>query len=525
MHDHEYLEFLLPPAFSLPEWLDAAALPGLPLVAREERVSLVLYDTFDRRLLRSGWLFGIEAGPLGRRVICEDDQGRREVLETSLPPPVFAADLPTLAGRDRLARLLDVRALLPQAELAGDCIEWRLAGAAETDEPILRLGRYAVMGEDGPKPLPPRLRCVLAKGFRKPVRILAECLRSQTGLVSTDVNLYAQTLQAGGAAASAPPPLPATIDPAERADAAVRQVCRRLLATLQANEPGMLAETDTEFLHDYRVAVRRTRTVLGQMGGVFPARVTERFRRGFRELAQATSAARDGDVFLLALDDLDAQLPAPMQGQLAPLRDAVARRTRQAHVRLKARLDSAAHRRSMTAWASFLDRPPPRRPGQEAARQPIAALAGRRVWKLYRKLIREGRAITPESPPAALHELRKSAKRLRYQMESFGSLFPPEQISPLMRRLKALQNRLGEYQDLGVQAGHLRELADELRTGQAPTPTLLAIGALLGLFHKREIQLRNRFADDFGRFARRQRRKFRQLFCPPAAAPDGSPES
>ena len=70
-------------------------------------------------------------------------------------------------------------------------------------------------------------------------------------------------------------------------------------------------------------------------------------------------------------------------------------------------------------------------------------------------------------------------------MESFGSLFPPEQISPLMRRLKALQNRLGEYQDLGVQAGHLRELADELRIGQAPTPTLLAIGALLGLFHKR----------------------------------------
>ncbi|MFC1662475.1 CHAD domain-containing protein, partial [Gemmatimonadota bacterium] len=39
---------------------------------------------------------------------------------------------------------------------------------------------------------------------------------------------------------------------------------------MRANEVGMLKNLDSEFLHDFRVAVRRTRSGLTQLKGVFP---------------------------------------------------------------------------------------------------------------------------------------------------------------------------------------------------------------------------------------------------------------
>ena len=56
-----------------------------------------------------------------------------------------------------------------------------------------------------------------------------------------------------------------------RPTAGARQIHHALLGIIVANEPGLRANLDTEFLHDFRVAVRRTRSLLGQVRQVFPA--------------------------------------------------------------------------------------------------------------------------------------------------------------------------------------------------------------------------------------------------------------
>lgn len=523
MSDRTSQEFLLSPALPLAGWLESL-LPSVSLQAvREGRVQLVLLDTFDHRLLGAGWLLGMEDGPDGRRVLCQDDQGRLEAVSHQGPPPRFASQLPAADYRDRLSRLIDVRALLPQLEIDGERTEWPLAGPDDAGTARLTLDRLAVRVSDIECPLRPRLRVTKLAGGRKPFRELLERLQHGEGLEVADCNMYQEAVRAAHTHwPAALDPLPVIADPGMRADTAVKQVFRHLLATLRANEPGVLAETDTEFLHDYRVALRRTRTVLGQMGAAFPSRATQRFRRGFANLATATSAVRDLDVFLLALGGLDAQLPEALQGQLDPLLAVVARRTRKAHERLNRRLQSAAQCRFLDAWVNFLERPPPRRPSAPVATVPISDLASQRIWKLYRRLLREGRAITPDSPPESLHELRKTAKKLRYQMELFGSLYPAEKLPRLLRLLKKLQTQLGTYQDIGVQMGHLRELAETLRTQGAPTATLLAVGALLGHLEDRQRQVRVRFAERFGKFARHGHRvQFRQVFRPePPAEPD-----
>jgi CHAD domain-containing protein len=306
-------------------------------------------------------------------------------------------------------------------------------------------------------------------------------------------------------------------DPGLRADATVKRILRGLLDTQLRNEAGALAETDTEFLHDYRVAVRRTRALLGQLDRAFPAGVMARFGRQFAELAAVTGPARDWDVFLLALPHLDARLPEAMRGQLDPVRALVVERARVAHARLNARLRSAAYRRFVETWTAFLDKPAPRRPSAELAVAPIGELASRRIWKLFRRLLREGRAITDQSPAEALHELRKTAKKLRYQMELFQDLYDAERLALLLRHLKKLQNLLGEFQDASVQIGHLRDMADGLGRRDASLDSLLAVGALVAILHDDQARQRRHLADVFDKFASHGHRKqFRRLFRPPS---------
>jgi len=480
-----------------------------------------LLDTFDRRLLATGWMLGVDAA--AKLCLIERNRGRFwHEGPFMAAEPRWAADLAGLPGQAKLAALIDIRALLPQFSLKVQRKSWVSATPAReaSEECQWLLEQWTVVRELGSAaeeiPLPARLRLHAPKASRKRLRELGEALR-EARWKPADLTPYAEAVAVSETSPAGSPTTLAVIeDSALRTDAAVKRVLRGLLDTQRRNEAGTLAETDTEFLHDYRVAVRRTRALLGQLGAAFPARVTDRFRRHFADLADVTGPARDWDVFLLALPTLDARLTGAMQGQLDPVRGLVVERTRAAHARLNARLRSSGYRRFVEAWAAFLDKPVPRRPSAELAVMPIGEQAGHRIWKLYRRLLREGRAITDQSPDDALHALRKTAKKLRYQMELFQGLYDSEPLAVLLRHLKKLQNLLGEFQDASVQIGHLRDLADKLVGRGAPLDGLLAVGALLAILHDDQARQRRHFADVFAKFASHGHRKqFRRLFRPP----------
>ena len=86
-----------------------------------------------------------------------------------------------------------------------------------------------------------------------------------------------------------------------RVDAATRRcaptsppstVLRRLLEIIEANLPGTLADVDSEFLHDLRVAVRRTRALQRELRGVFAPEPLRVFRDGFKRAAGGHRARR-----------------------------------------------------------------------------------------------------------------------------------------------------------------------------------------------------------------------------------------
>jgi hypothetical protein len=72
-------------------------------------------------------------------------------------------------------------------------------------------------------------------------------------------------------------------------------------ATMRDALPGLLDDLETEFLYDFRVAVRRTRSTLKLGRAVLPEVMQGRWQPAFKGLGDATTPLRDLDVYELEL--------------------------------------------------------------------------------------------------------------------------------------------------------------------------------------------------------------------------------
>lgn len=503
MSKAEPLEFTLAPTLA-DTFFDLDTLLALKLQARGAwSLTQAYYDSFDWRLHRAGLTHVVEYPP-----------ARLSYAIAPLAPADWPEELATGDYPPSLADVVGVRSLLRQVTLTGERREWLWEAAEGAIGLQLDLLKLNTLGNS--PTLAPRLRLLSEPGCRKQARQLAAHMAERFILYPARESALDEALRLSGRLAENPSaPITVAIEPELRADLALKRILMALLGVLEANTAGVLAATDTEYLHDYRIAVRRSRSVLGQLHGVFPQRQEQSYNRHFARLAAATSEARDLDVHLLALTSLESGLPAALRGQFGPLREQLQARAVRAHATLNRRLRSTAHSQFMQGLENYLATPAPHRPSATHARDPVQSLARQRIWRLYRRTLKQGAAISDDSPASALHDLRKTAKKLRYLIDAFRSLYPAEKLEPLLKALKKLQNLLGEYQDTGVMLAHLYSSAEPLRGSPAPTLTLLAVGALLGQLHRREDRLRKAFAKCFhGYSTRSQRRKFRHLFGP-----------
>ncbi|MGH3736593.1 MAG: CHAD domain-containing protein [Micromonosporaceae bacterium] len=301
---------------------------------------------------------------------------------------------------------------------------------------------------------------------------------------------------------------PALSGPAPAGDA-----CARLFGSLadaiDSQLPGTLGDRDIEFLHQLRVAVRRTRSGLKAFRGVYPAPELARFATGFGWLQQATGAARDLDVQVFGYDAELAHLSGDPAAALEPLHELLIHKRETAHWTLRKALTSTRYGELLRRWRRFLAHPAD---GPEAA-TPVREVADQRIRRAYRRVVKPARRITGESPAEALHDVRKRAKELRYLLEFFAGLYPKSEITRQIRSLKKLQDNLGGFQDAQVQAAHLAEWGEELSLAGAEEATMLALGELIVHHQNSAVRLRAEFGDRFARFdAASHRRQFADLF-------------
>jgi len=481
-------------------------------------------DTFDWRLREAGGVLSAESGR-GRRgwtlVWRVGGELRRRLAVDALP--AFGWDLPEGPLRQEIEPISGIRSLLPLATWEGERTELRLLDGEEKTVARTFLERGAVRAPGGePRPLPPRLRAVPVRGYGEAFAELVDFLEAEAGLVGAEVGELEEALAAIGRRPGDYTSKPRfAFEPEMPAGEAVKRIHRTLLGTILANEDGVRRDLDSEFLHDFRVAVRRTRSALGQVKGVLPAPVLEHFRGEFSWLGKATGPTRDLDVYLLKIGGYKEFLPEGVREDLAPLEAFLAERQKKEQARLVRALDSERYRALVEGWRHFLDgeildgaaeEPEGERPAN--AERPIGEVASERIWKVYRRVEKRGSRIDDDSPAERLHQLRIDCKKLRYLLEFFRHLYPADEVGRLIKALKKLQDLLGDFNDYEVQQEHLERYAHDMaEAGRAPVPTFLAMGRLLARLADGQDGERRRFAQRFARFVGEENREsFRGLF-------------
>lgn len=276
-----------------------------------------------------------------------------------------------------------------------------------------------------------------------------------------------------------------------------------LLDELRRHEPAVLAGDDPDALHDYRVALRRARSLLAAGRAVYPAEELELLRALTASLAAATSPVRDLDVLLERLGELTSELPPGLEAGAERLGEELAARRSAAHAELVELIRSDAHQALLRRWQvmASVHRIGGSDPGPNALR-PIGEVVDELLAGAYRRVEHHGDRLVASEDPADWHRLRKRLKRLRYLLAAFGTLYPEGSLDPLPRELVRLQDRFGALQDHVAHCRLVTGVGAELGGDAA-----LAAGALAAVLHQQVRRDLRRCREQWPRFGRKKVRR------------------
>ena len=174
----------------------------------------------------------------------------------------------------------------------------------------------------------------------------------------------------------------------------------------------------------------------------------------------------------------------------------------------------AKYQRQLVAWEQFLKEPLQTEDAGSNAKLTIKELADQRIWKVYRRLLHEGNAILETSPAEALHDLRKTCKKLRYLMEFFQNLYPANKFKVVLKALKGFQSVLGDFQDFEIQEVTLKKFSEEMMDTGVEANAFLAMGVLVQYLDSMRCAARNDFAEQFDLFKQvKNQQTFKNLFA------------
>jgi inorganic triphosphatase YgiF len=264
------------------------------------------------------------------------------------------------------------------------------------------------------------------------------------------------------------------VEPGLSAGEAMRRLGFQCLAHLQANEAGLLAGRNPEYLHQARVALRRLRSLLHMLPAPDPA-LSSLLER-LRGLARALGAARNLDVFV---GETLPRAGGTAHAGMARLRERAVLARRAAAREARAAALAPAYTGLMLdllACLASLD---------AASDPPLEATAADWLGRLHKKARKRGRRVDSLGH-AELHRLRIALKRLRYAMEFFEPLWP-KAMPDALDALSDLQDALGGFNDAATAWKLLDALAAE-----SPEPTFQqAVGYVRG-WTAREAECRRR---------------------------------
>jgi triphosphatase len=253
--------------------------------------------------------------------------------------------------------------------------------------------------------------------------------------------------------------LPVKLAEGDTVAVAFEKIVANCVAQMQANEAAMLATGDPEAVHQFRVALRRLRAIVGAFRELIDDSVHATWSIDLRWAQRACGPARDLDVLVMeTLRPLASHLRNDEVFhrflQVAADERATARREAiQAlhNPRYAAMQLQLFHGLSGGTWRHALAGP--------ILDSPVKDFAERLLQVRYKRMMKLGERWA-DLPDAELHRLRIFGKKLRYVSLAFSSLFKPKATRRFQDHLSDLQDCLGVVNDASVGQQWLRHLIE-----------------------------------------------------------------
>jgi triphosphatase len=432
---------------------------ALPLVGRLRRQQLhnVYFDTEDLRLQRTGaalrlrriggkWLQTLKAMQGVQGALAARAEWEMPIASGTLDCGLFpreevraATGLDMLRLAPRLKPLFTTRFERRAGELAlghgvraKACIDRGTVEAGRTRERLLELELELLDGELAPLL---GLAETLADGFDLRLEGASKAERGYR--------------LAGLAGPESPKKWTRPEIPQRAASDAFIALCSAALEQVAANAPGVARARDPEYLHQLRVGMRRLLSALRIFRPLLRRKRVDVLDSGLRQLMGVFGQARDWDVFeeTLALTQADRGLMSR-----ARRRRAVARRA--AREAVESPEFRVAQLRALRWLHGALWR------SDEARAESLAHFARRSLERAHAKLLKRAHHLDWRDAERR-HSLRIAVKRLRYASDFFSACFPRQAVQPYLACLGALQDTLGELNDVAVGRNLLREVVQK----------------------------------------------------------------
>ncbi len=247
------------------------------------------------------------------------------------------------------------------------------------------------------------------------------------------------------------------LDPSITTVDAARVVIGAGIEQLQANEEGVLAGDDPEFVHQARVALRRSRSAIRMFRNEIGEARAREWLDTLGDTSRALGRARDWDVF--ATRSMPAVLTAFADASLTrSLRAKAARRRGIERDKAREALRSPRYAAALLEIARWLAHADGVQAPQGAAPESLKDFAARYVRKRQKGLLGGALALSTMGIKDR-HRVRILAKRLRYGLEALSTLYKARPLEAYLASVESLQEALGDGNDASVALEMLKEIA------------------------------------------------------------------
>ncbi len=275
----------------------------------------------------------------------------------------------------------------------------------------------------------------------------------------------------------------------------MRRACEESLAAIKKHHAAAL-RLEAEPIHQIRVGTRRLRAMLRIFESLFDAQWAQELEAELRWLAHLLGSVRDFDVLR------------------ERLRDAVGPKDRPAMLYLQ-RILSARHRAAQAAmkeglrserYTALLDRLQMSTLAPSVTTQagaPALEVMLPELKTSWKKLSTSAASLKTRDDSTKFHHVRKAGKRVRYSCEAMIDELPGkkgEVAKTFIKRLKKLQDTLGELQDAVVAAETVEQIVELKSSHRA------GLSRIANSQKKAEQKARKKFRSVWARTTRRELR-------------------